>query len=230
MDYRDRESGRLIGYRGRIPETIFKPVSNIRYIEKVFSGIPLLMPYISGTVKSDPITPELKVYTAGYMYYPKLLSYFNNLISVNGLFEGNYIWGLSVLPEILFSSNDTLSTSLIYLSGLFESCKFVYVNGFTQQQLPNNLFNTNSNIIDISRMLFKANGFVTNKTLFTSANNSRISDVSLFMKYAVLQEESTVPEFWNFGSVINFEQCYTQVKNISPSQTIPASYKQENNI
>lgn len=230
LDYRDRESGRLIGYRGRIPETIFKPVSNIRYIEKVFSGIPLLMPYISGTVKSDPITPEVKVYTAGYMYYPKLLSYFNNLISVNGLFEGNYIWGLSVLPEILFSSNDTLSTSLIYLSGLFESCKFVYINGFTQQQLPNNLFNTNSNIIDISRMLFKANGFVTNKTLFTSANNSRISDVSLFMKYAVLQEESTVPEFWNFGSVINFEQCYTQVKNISPSQTIPASYKQENNI
>ena len=53
------------------------------------------------------------------IYFNQLLSYFNNLISVNGLFEGNYIWGLSVLPEILFNSNDTLSTSLIYLSGLY---------------------------------------------------------------------------------------------------------------
>jgi len=217
---RYRLDGKIIGPRGRIPEMIFRPLTRIKKLNGIFTNLKLLFPYTFGRTFNEGGETR---YETGVRYYPQLLSYCKNLKSVNSLFNGNIVWGLSIIPSDLFNSN----TGLTYMNDLFGYVEFYYVSGLTEKQLPGDLCYSLPFLSEINGMFQKAKNMVIDSTFFSKTRNKNIINVSSFMSAATIAEQSSVPEFWTWGTVTSFSECYYQLdpEYISNYSSIPESYK-----
>ena len=219
------KDGHLIGFRGRIPEMLFRPLTQIKSLENVFTGVMLTFPHTYGTktVDGSQIT-----YTTGYRFYPKLFYYCKNVTNVNALFQYNIIWGLTIIPENLFNSNEELSQSIETMVQTFSNVNFYYVDGIIgNPQLPVHLCSALNNLTNVQGMFYRAKKMTIVQDFFTKMGNPNIMRVSSFMNDANLAASSSVPEFWNWGTISEYSECYARLDAnlITNYSNIPEWYR-----
>lgn len=175
----------ISGLRGKIPVSIFEPLSALTAVTGVFSSNLAIFPYLwaNGT-------------TSGQMYDNTLLSPLTNVEDLSGLFSSTKIWGLTTIPSGLFNGLSKITS----IAGLWAYCSWVLVSEDARNVLPNNIFNGLSGLTDIS-YLFVGNGTssipMVYEYMFSSGTHKSINNCSSFMENAN-QTTGIVPAFWDW--------------------------------
>ena len=183
----------ISGIRGKIPNSIFEPLSELTDVTEVFAGNQGIYPYrwASGIANSEQM---------GIAYYPNLLAPLTKATNVSSMFSGTKIWGHTRVPVNLFSP----VTGITNVSSFWDGC--YWVTGATEQiameMLPQTIFSPLVYLYNISRTLAGNNEssvpYVT-VNLLSRSFNSRMRICNSFM-HGATKTKGAVPDIWNWDS------------------------------
>lgn len=186
------KSGSISGFRGRIPEMIFQPLTLLSFAHEVFSENYSLFPYywfrrVNG------------VETRGEEYPPML---FENLElqEINGMFANTRMWPKSLVPVSFFSP---IAGSIRSVANLWNNAKWIerYYDGLTVSQLPDDLFTGCTALISVSGMLGDSYNdsiaYINGDSLLSKTHNNNIRSCRSFLIHAS-STHGSVPTFWLF--------------------------------
>ena len=179
------------GFRGKIPNSIFEPLTALTAVTGVFSSNVGLYPYRWAT--------GLNIENMGVAYYPNLFAPLSNVADLSAMFSGTKIWGHTAIPETLFNPVQRVTN----LSSFWASCTWVTGASATiaAEMLPNSIFSHLTRLTNISYML-SSNGMSSvpnvSQTLISQLNNRSINNVDGFMANANMTR-GAVPQFWDWG-------------------------------
>lgn len=183
------------GFRGTISSFIFEPLTEISEIVGTFAGCSSIYPaewhyYLN------------EVEHIGTMYPADLFANNTSIRNLSSLFEGNRIWGRTVVKTIF----DSLP--LLYnVSRMWNGAKWLekdvtgsqYKNSISVQ-LDSAIFQNNSNLASISGLLGGSyhNSVYTITPIVTPTNNPNLADCGVFMEYAQ-NSHGAAPELWRWS-------------------------------
>ena len=172
------------GLHGKIPEFLFRPITNIMSLSQVFYGCTLLLPYEWGGKNSE--TEEI---TYGKRYPSELFSGLSNLRDLSRTFMSNKIYGKT---EINLSE---IPATINSLSGVFERTDFV-----ENSRVVGDLYRLKS-LLDISAFFAFSNvSDIPLSPFITPPQNPSISQCSGFMRNCQgITNIGMVPEIWNYN-------------------------------
>lgn len=185
------ENRTISGIRGKIPVSLFEPLTALTAVTGVFSSNLGIYPYkwATGTGSTEQM---------GQMYFEDLLSPLEKVDDLSSMFSGTKIWGHTRIPSELLKDTPLVTN----LSNFWSNC--VWVTGATDTianaMLPQNIFSWSENLVNISYM-FSSDGVTSvpyvSETLISPSVNRSVNNCSHFM-HRCLKSSGNVPEFWDW--------------------------------
>ena len=175
------------GINGRIPEILFRPLSNVTALTYVFANCYNITPHKWDTDDS-----------LGEMFPADLFAYNTKLTNLSGIFQGLYIPQNVQITETLFRNNTMLSN----ISYMFYDAVFYYTGALSGQTFTNNrqLNNISYMFAASSRNSHGTNANIKSivSNLFTASNNPNLNNFSGFLQFQG-NTSGTVPAFWEWS-------------------------------
>lgn len=197
------QDGACVGYYGKLPYYMFKPIDKAISIEQLFYNFSMLLPYKWALIDNQANTRQL-----GVTYNPKMFDYLSNLEYTNDLLRGTVIWGRTVVKTI-FNSLSNLKKA----AGLWRNASWIG-EGQDASAIEGVLFQPCLKLYDVTSM-FEGNGpkFMY-ENLFQSSMGI-LSNCTTFMKNNGNTSEGGIPKFWDFPSIQFKAEAYKNVNQSS---------------
>jgi hypothetical protein len=197
------------GLYGRIPPTIFKPITKVDTIEGVFKNNLYIVPYSWGKyIDSNGVESDV-----GRVYHPDLLKGFgSSLKSIAYLFSATRLADGCIIDESFLRYN----TSLQNLEGTWgSSC--IWDTNVNIQQVPASLFSNNrliNNIIDlfgngkvVTDPNYRNGPSIIDASWFTASNHKSLAKISYFLSRCS-QSTGTLPPLWEWTNIPASDRVY----------------------
>lgn len=210
------------GLKGRIAPYIFEPITKILSMSNVFSKCRGILPHRWATIENG-------VTKLGTIYPPTLFSGLTLMTTCTSTFSEGSVWGRTVVPQELFSTN----TQLVNISSMWSQTTWIEntiktdaPSGLTEQ-FPVGMFANNVKLANISNLFAWGGPFIMSTNLLTLANNPSLSNTAGFLyRGNNLQDTSRVPTLWTgWDKIKNYENTFFGISQaIISAQNIPEDW------